>query len=168
MEKLASLSTGAKLVLVAGGLLFFDLFLTWQTVAVDFGPKNTIMQGLDGWDIWGLLMGVAILALISLVIARQYDDGLAFDARWTRVLLALGVLVLVFALIKNLGDSDSTWASYVGVILAGVVAVGAYLDFSHQRERTAPVGPVWRTRDRTGEQASAQQTSSRDEASPRW
>jgi len=168
MKKIASLSTGAKLVLAAASLLFFDLFLTWQAVSVAFGPKTTITKGLDGWDVWGLLMGLAILALIALVVARQYDDELAFDHRWNRVTLGLGAFVLAVAVLKNLRDSDSTWASYLGVALAVLVAVGAYLESVHERERTAPVGTVWRTRDRAHERAPEQRTSSRDEASPRW
>ena len=166
--KVASLSNGGKLVLAAGGLLFFDLFLTWQAVPVAFGPKNTITKGLDGWDVWGLLIGLAILALIALVVARVYDEGFAFDQRWDRVTLGLGVLVFALAVLKNFRDGDSTWASYFGVVLAGLVAAGAYLDFSHERERTSPVGTTWQPRDRARERSSGQRTSSQDEASPRW
>jgi hypothetical protein len=135
--KVASLSNGGKLVLAAGGLLFFDLFLTWQAVPVAFGPKNTITKGLDGWDVWGLLIGLAILALIALVVARVYDEGFAFDQRWDRVTLGLGVLVFALAVLKNFRDGDSTWASYLGVVLAGLVAAGAYLDLSMARTNVA-------------------------------
>jgi hypothetical protein len=163
MEKVtAPLSTGAKLVLAAGGLLFFGLFVTWQAVPVEFGPKTTVTKGLDGWDAWGLLMGLAILGLIALVIVRHYDEALAFDRRWDRVVLGLGALVVVIAVLKNLRDGDSTWASYLCVVLAGVVAAGAYLDYGYEREPVAR-GNAWQPRDRSLEQAS-----SRDETSPRW
>lgn len=167
MEKATRLSTGAKIAIAASGLLFFDLFLTWQAVPVKFGPKNTITKGLDGWDIWGLLIGLAVLALIALVVARLYDEKLAFDRRWDRVTLGLGVLVFALAVLKNFRDSNSTWASYLGVVLAGLVAASAYLDYTSEREAISR-GTAWQPRDRALERSSGQRASSQDDASPRW
>ena len=42
--------------------------------------------------------------------------------------VVLGVLIFIIALLKNLTDDYSTWASYVGVGLAFLVAVGAWLE----------------------------------------
>ncbi len=39
----------------------------------------------------------------------------------------LAVLIFVFALIKNLSDDYSTFWSYLGVVLAALIAVGAWL-----------------------------------------
>ena len=53
MAKFKSLSRGTQIVLVAGPLLFFSLFLTWQNVAVDYGRAGVADLPLDGWDAWG-------------------------------------------------------------------------------------------------------------------
>ena len=45
-------------MLVAAALLVVDLFLTWQSLEVDFGPPGTATSLLDGWDAWGLLIAL--------------------------------------------------------------------------------------------------------------
>ncbi len=167
MQRLASFGTGTKLLLAAGTLLVVDLFLTWQSVPLDFGRNGTVTKSLDAWDFWGLLIGVAALLVVTLAVAREFDDGLAFDTRWDRVLLGLGVFVFALTVLKNFRDSDSAWASYLGVVLAGVVAAGAYLASVQEREPTPTSEPVWQPRDRGLEQSSAQQAP-RDDSPPRW
>ena len=56
MAKFKSLSRGTQIVLVAAPLLFLSLFLTWQNVAVDYGPAGVAKLPLDGFDGWGLLL----------------------------------------------------------------------------------------------------------------
>ena len=141
------------------------LFLTWQTVPVVFGRSSAGTQSLDGWDFWGLLIALATLAVVALAVLREHDDELAFDPRVARVVLVLGALVFVFAVVKNVRDSDSTWASYLGVVLAALVALGAYLDFSREREPTT-TAVDWRPRDRTLERSSSR--TSADQTRPRW
>lgn len=160
MRAVADFGTGTKILLAAGSLLFVSLFLTWQTVPADFGPNVTVTQSLDGWDFWGLVIALATLAVIGLAIARERDDELAFDPRIAGVVLGLGAFVLVAAVLKNLRDSDSTWASYLGVLLAGAVALGAYLDFSSERDPRAATDE-WRPPDRSTDAAA-------DQAQPRW
>ena len=50
------------------------------------------------------------------------------------VALVLGVLILVFAVIKNLVDDYSAWPSYVGIALAAVIAYGAWVNFQESGE----------------------------------
>jgi hypothetical protein len=40
----------------------------------------------------------------------------------------LAFLIFVLALLKNLTDDYSTWASYVGVVLAFLIAAGAWME----------------------------------------
>jgi peptidoglycan/LPS O-acetylase OafA/YrhL len=172
MGRIATFGTGTKLLLGAGGLLLVGLFLTWQAVPVKFGPKATVTQSLDGWDAWGLLIALLTLSVVALAVAREHDDDLAFDPRVARTVLVLGCLVLAATVVKSFRDSDSTWASYLGIVLAALVAVGAYLDFAHEREPSATALDDWRPRDRSQERPSAQQSSrgpsSAEQAPPRW
>ena len=169
MTRVTSFGTGTKLLLAAGGLLLVDLFLTWQAIPVSFGKNGTVTRSLDAWDFWGLLIGLTTLAVVILAVLREFDDGLAFDTRWDRVVLGLGILVFAFVVIKNFRDSDSTWQSYVGVVLAALVAAGAYLSSIYEREPTPVVeGPTWQPRDRNQERGIAPSTEPRKKAAPRW
>lgn len=126
MERIKALSTGQRLVLVASPLLFVSLFFTWQKLAVDYtGGQGEYL--LDGWDGWGLLIGLLALGLTGFaVVAFLTDVELSETVPWDRLLLAGGVTVLALTVVKNLLDADSAWASYVGVVLAALVALGAY------------------------------------------
>jgi hypothetical protein len=135
MDNIASLSTGTKLILAAGGLLFFDLFFTWQATEQRFSKTYTYTQSLDGWDAWGLLLGLLTLAVITISVIRLTSLELSPEVPWNQIVLGLGALMFLVALVKNVTDEGSAIASYVGVALAAAVAVGAYLD----RDRPEPV-----------------------------
>lgn len=129
METIRSLTIGTKLVLVAGIAFFLNLSLTWQKIDVDFGPAGTAEQMLDGWDAWGLLLGAISLGIVVLtVLVHLTEVELPEGVRWDRITLALGLVLLTITLVKSLLDAGSAAASYVGIALAVVVAVGAWLD----------------------------------------
>lgn len=169
MDRISAFSTGTKLVLAGGFLLLVDLFLTWQTIELDYGPKVQVTQGLPGWDFWGLLIGLATIALLVIVVIRESDAELLLDSRWDRAPLVLGGLILVFTIVKNVRDSDSTWASYLGVALAAVVAVGAFVDWSRARAEEIPVHSAWRPQPAgPSESRPAASEHSANEPRPKW
>ena len=140
MERLRALSRGTKLVLVAGPLLLISLFFTWQTLEVDFGPAGRADYPLDGWDAWGLLIALLVLAVVSLVVVVHVTDvEMSDDVPWETLTFGLGNAVFVVTVVKNVTDADSTWTSYVYVLLAVLVAVGAYLNWSQARAPEPPV-----------------------------
>jgi hypothetical protein len=119
MERLKALSRGTRLVLVAAPLLFFSLFLTWQMLEVDFGPAGRADYPLDGWDAWGLLLALLVIAVVSLVVVVHMTDvKMADDVPWETLTFGLGNGVFVVTVVKNVTDVDSTWASYVYLLLA--------------------------------------------------
>lgn len=147
MERIASLSTGTKLMLASSILFFFDLFLTWQRLPQVYGGKFDVTDNLDAWDAWGLLLGLATLALLTLLVLRETDVELSPDVPWSRITLGLAVGMLAVAVVKNLLDAHSAWASYAGVALAAVCLVGAYLDRDREQpERERPFSEKWRPR----------------------
>ena len=165
MDRLAGLSTGTKLLLGAAALLFVDLFLTWQELSVPFGPQTTVTRSLDGWDFWGLLIGLLTLGLIAAVVVRHTNGQLEVDSRFELAVLVASSLVLAIALVKNFRDADSAWASYAGVVLAGVMTVGAYLDWARARvEDAALPTPWWQQPTAT----SGRATPDPDDSRPRW
>ena len=139
MAKFKALSRGTQLVLVAGPLLFLSLFFTWQHVSVNYGRAGVAKLALDGWDAWGLLLALLVIATVVLVALRNLTDvEMSEDIPWQTVCLGLGVTVAVVAVVKNLTDADSSWASYGFVALAVVVAAGTYLDWSAERSAARP------------------------------
>jgi hypothetical protein len=135
VERLRSLSRGELIMLVAAGLLLVDLFLTWQNLRVDFNAQGTATSPLDGWDAWGLLIALTSLALIAaVVVVYATEVEVPEDVRWELWILAAAAALFGLTLVKNLTDADSAWASYVGVVLAGAVLYGAFVDWVPTRQ----------------------------------
>ena len=139
MATFKALSRGSQIVLVAGSLLFLSLFFTWQNVEVDYGRAGVATMALDGWDAWGLLLALLLLATIVLVALRNFTEGeLSEEVAWTKITLGLGAAIFAVAAVKNVTDASSSWASYGFVVLAGAVLVGTYLDWAEERRGERP------------------------------
>lgn len=131
MPNLSEISNGTKLIVGAGVLLLIAMFLPWQ----DFGNEITEAVGVDasfsGWRGIGILMGLVLLALLAWVLLQVFKVNLSFELPVTDawLTLGLGIAVLALAVIKLLTiiDDEATIWSYIGVILAALVAIGAWL-----------------------------------------
>jgi hypothetical protein len=139
MAKFQALPRGAQLVLVAGPLFLSSLFFTWQNVSVDYGPAGVAKIPLDGWDAWGLLLALLVVTTVVLV-ALEHLSEVEFSDRvpWKTVTFGLGLATFAVALVKSLTDDGSTIASYAFVGLAGIVAAGAYLNWTAARRSEGP------------------------------
>ena len=144
MPNLSTLSRGTQLLVGAGVLLLIDMFLDWQSV--DVGPFSV---GENAWSgFWGVIMGLALIALLAWVIARVFDVKLPAELPEGPIILGLGVLIFVFALLKNLIDDYSTIWSYIGVLLAAGVAYGAWLRNQETGDSSSRWAPRRRRADR--------------------
>lgn len=136
MATFKTLSRGRQIVLVAGPLLLLSLFFTWQHVEVDYGSAGVATASLDGFDAWGLLMALLAGATVTLVALRSLSNvEFSEDIPWDAVTLGLGAATGAVALVKNLTDASSSWASYGFVALAVAVALGTYLDWAAHRNQ---------------------------------
>jgi hypothetical protein len=72
-------------------------------------------------------MGLLTIVLLAWIVARlaAVDIPIPVSAAMTGAVLAF--LIFAFALIKNLADDYSTFWSYIGVALAALIAVGAWM-----------------------------------------
>lgn len=130
MEQLSALSMGRKLILGAGLLLLIDSFLNWQSVSFAGGSI-----GQSAWHgFWGVLIGLMLIVLLAWVVARAFGVALPANVPDGLLTLALGGLIVLFAVIKALSDSYTAWPAYVGIILAAAVAGGAWLNFQDSGE----------------------------------
>ena len=138
MAKFKALSRGSQLVLVAGPLLLFSLFFTWQNVDVQYG-RTVAKLPLDGWDAWGLLLALLVMATVAIVaLGNLTNVELSDDVPWPKITLVLGMGILAVAVVKSLTDAGSTWLSYGFVALALAIAAGTYLDWAATRRRAHP------------------------------
>lgn len=126
MDRLKGLPLGRQLILGAGVLLLIDTFLPWQSV--DIGPFTVTRSAWHGF--WGVLLGLLTIAIVAWVAARAFEVAVPEEIPDGVTTLALGIAIVVFALIKNLADDYSAVWSYIGVILAAVVAYGSWLVYT--------------------------------------
>jgi hypothetical protein len=129
MDRFNALGRGTQLMAIAAVLLFIDLFLPWQDfdiggIADELGVDATF----SGWRGIGVILGILVIILIAWVIVRLASVNIPLPVSTAMTAALLGTLILIFALIKLftiLGDEQTIWA-WVGVVLAILVAVGAF------------------------------------------
>jgi hypothetical protein len=128
MERFNALSRGLQLMLVGSILLLIDSFLDWQHVEVKFGGTTLGEGGVSGWHGVGVIMGLLTVVLLAWLLVRlaAVDINLPVSDAMTGALL--GFLILLFTVVKFFVDNEFRhWPAWVGLILAVVIAVGAWL-----------------------------------------
>jgi hypothetical protein len=123
MDRFNALGRGMQIMLVAGVLLLIDTFLSWQSVEV--GPFEVSQNAWHGAG--GVLLGLLTIVLVAWLVVRLAAVEIPLPVSSTLIAAFLGVLIFIIALLKNLVDDYSTFWSYVGVVLAALIAVGAWM-----------------------------------------
>lgn len=128
MERFNALGRGAQLMLIGGVLLFIDLFLPWQDFGNEFSDAVGVDASFNGWRGIGFVLGLLTIVLLAWLIVRLASVDIPLPVSTAMTGALLGVLILVFAVIKLLtilGDEATIWA-WVGLALAIVIVVGAF------------------------------------------
>jgi hypothetical protein len=135
-------SPGYLLVVIGGFLMFIDTLLAWQSITV-----GGLTFSRNAWHgLFGFLLG--LLSIAFLINAVSYAGILEVGLKLPHKLLAivLAPAILALSLIKNIDDSHSGWASYVGIILGALITWGAWLLYNERpaeaRTRTLPPPPL--------------------------
>jgi formate hydrogenlyase subunit 4 len=134
-------TTGQKILLVAGLILFIDLFLPWQGVDVgEFGEALGISGNVSGFNGLGIL--VALLVIVMLVWEGLLAAGVSIPLGTTSpALIGAGIAgaTALFTLIAFLTKlSAIKYGAFIGLILALVIAYGAYVRFQESKVTTPP------------------------------
>src|SRR6266540_1472644 len=129
MDTFTALSKGLQIMLVSAVLLLIDTFFKWQKQCVDTGVGE-VCGGYGGWHgFGGVLLGLLTIVAIAWIVVRIVQPELlkSIPLPEGTLALALGGLILLIAVLKNLIDDYSAWPAYVGVVLAAGIAAGAWL-----------------------------------------
>jgi hypothetical protein len=126
LERFNALSRGSKVMLIAGALLLLDTFFAWQQVEVEeFG----IEASQNAWHgFWGVMLGLLTAVLVAWFIAKL--AGVEINLPVSDAMLGgiLALVILLFTLIKILDDEFTNFWAYVGLVLAAIIAIGAWLN----------------------------------------
>ncbi len=123
MDRFNALGRGLQLMLVGAVLLLIDTFLNWQSVDTPIGSF-----GQSAWHgLGGVLLGLLVIVLLAWLLVRLAAVDLPIPVSATLIAAFLAFLILIIAILKNLVDDFSAWPSYVGIVLAIVIAVGAWM-----------------------------------------
>ena len=130
MERFNALGRGAQLMLVGGVLLLIDLFLPWQDFDVGgIADELGVDASFSGWrGFRGVVLGLLTIVMLAWLIVRLASVDIPLPVSTAMTGALLGVLILIFAVIKILtilGDETTIWA-WIGLALAIVIAVGAF------------------------------------------
>ncbi len=131
MERFNALGRGTQLMLVGSALLFIDLFLPWQKYT---GPRAEAIETVGGdtsFTAWhgfgGWVLGLLTLVLLAWIVARLAAVEIPIPVSTAMTAGVFAFLILAFAVLKSLVDDYSSWGSYLGIVLAAVIAVGAWM-----------------------------------------
>ena len=136
MDKLAELTHGAKVVLGAAIAFLIISFFNWQEV--DLGAFGS--AGVSMWHGVGWIAGLLAIAIIAWQAVRLANINVEVGVTPSMITAFLAVLLLLFTVIKFFADSEfRTWAAWVGLILAIVVCVGAWMNMQAAGEGLSDV-----------------------------
>jgi hypothetical protein len=138
---MARASTASKIILVAALLLFIDLFFPWQ--GIDFGDVGEafgISGNISGFNGLGIL--VAILCIATIAWEIMLLAGVNINLGTTSPVLISAILAGVtaaFTIISFLTKLTAIkWGAFVGLILALVLAYGAYMRYTESQTAAPP------------------------------
>lgn len=124
MDNLKALGRGTQVMFIAAVLLLIVMFFRWQEV--DFG---VVSGGQNAWHgFWGVVMGILTIILIARIAARLAAVDVPIPLSFATTSFVLGVLIAICAVLKLLTDDYRNFWAFIGVGLAIVVAIGAWLE----------------------------------------
>jgi hypothetical protein len=129
MDNLRALGRGTQLMFVSAVLLVIISFFRWQEVSVSLGAIGSVSGGRNALHgFWGWLMFLLTIVLIARVAARLAAVEIPIPLSFATTSFVLGILIAVSAVLKVITDDYTKFWAYIGVVLAILVAVGAWLE----------------------------------------
>jgi cation transport ATPase len=157
---MSKLTHGAKLVL--GGTILFLIVSVfhWQSVDTVVGSI-----GVNMWHGWGVLAGLIAIAIIVWEGLRLANMKIEIGLTPAMVTAALAILLLVFTVLKFLVSNEfRTFWAWLGLLLAILVAVGAWVNMKQLGESVSEMGASMKTAASSAAAAAKAATDKGDDA----
>src|SRR5690349_19385211 len=159
---ISKLTHGAKMVL--GGTILFLIVSIFHWQEVDLGIASV---GVNMWHGWGVLAGLIAIAIIVWEGLRLANMKLEIGLTPAMVTAALALLLLVFTVLKFLVSNEfRTFWAWLGLLLAILVAVGAWVNMKQLGESVSEMGASMRTAASSAAAAAKSATDKGDDAAP--
>jgi hypothetical protein len=138
---ISKLTHGAKLVLGATVLFLIVSVFHWQSVDTSLGDF-----GVNMWHGWGVLAGLIAIAIIVWEGLRLANMKIEIGLTPAMVTAALAILLLIFTVLKFLISNEfRTFWAWLGLLLAILVAVGAWMNMQQLGESVSEMGASMKT-----------------------
>ena len=143
MDKFNELTTGAKLVLGATVAFLIVSFFNW--FEADLGGLEDIAgvdAGLSMWNGVGVIAGLIAIILLVWQAIRLANINLEIGMTPAMITAALAALLLLFTVIRVLDGyegADRTIWLWLGLLLAVVIAAGAWMNMQASGESIADI-----------------------------
>jgi hypothetical protein len=159
---ISKLTHGAKLVL--GGTILFLIVSIFHWQSVDTGIGSF---GVNMWHGWGVLAGLIAIAIIVWEGLRLANMKIEIGLTPAMVTAALAILLLVFTVLKFLISNEfRTFWAWLGLLLAILVAVGAWVNMKQLGESVSEMGASMKTAASSAAAAAKAATDKGDDAPP--
>jgi hypothetical protein len=147
MDKFKELTTGAKLVLGAAIVFLIVSFFEWFEVGGEIGEAAEafgVDNGVSMWSGVGWIAGLLAIALIVWQAIRLANIELEIGVTPAMITAALAALTVLFTFIRFIdkpgGDAvDRTFWAWLGLALAIVIAIGAWMNMQASGESLADI-----------------------------
>lgn len=138
---MARMSTGTKITVVVGVLLFIDLFLPWQGVGGGqvFGVEVPGVN-VNGFGGLGVLVAILVIALIVweglLAAGVNINLGTTSPALISAILAGATALFTIIEFLTRL--TAIKFGAFIGLILGLAMAYGAWMRFQESKATMPP------------------------------
>ncbi len=143
MDKFNELTTGAKLVLGATVAFLIVSFFNWYEA--DLGGIEEVAgvdAGVSMWNGVGVIAGLVAIVLLVWQAIRLANINLEIGMTPAMITAALAALLLIFTVIRVIDGyefADRTIWLWLGLVLAVVIAVGAWMNMQASGEGIADI-----------------------------
>jgi len=143
MDRFKELNTGAKLVLGATVLFLIVSFFNWYEA--DLGGLDDVVgvdAGVSMWNGVGVIAGLVAIVLLVWQAIRLANIDFEVGVTPSMITAALAALLLLFTVIRVLDGyefADRTIWLWIGLLLAVVIAVGAWMNMQASGESFADI-----------------------------
>jgi hypothetical protein len=117
-----SLPVGGVVAAVGGAVAAVGTFLAWETVNADMAALAGTASTVSGFSFSGAGKIVAVLAIVSLVLAIVWLMGVKLPVSAPVLVVIVGALCLVFAVLGYTGVADDVNSG--NAVVAGLASAG--------------------------------------------